>query len=192
MVSTPVGLRASRPHRPGHVTWAVCRSALWGRRGEVGGRGAAASPPFGRFCQPATFPEINGGQGKLNSLSQNSHQGISNAWEKHTEDTVCEKCSPRMATAIEGTHPPRGSYTPQPWGAAAQPPGGRGQMEERQEGAWDTAQPCRVKQPAQASRPRQGPGRSRAQRSPRGGQQESPLHAGDSAMAVRPENAPSL
>lgn len=31
---------------------------------------------------------------RLNSLSQNSHQGISNTWEKHTEGTVHEKSFP--------------------------------------------------------------------------------------------------
>lgn len=176
MVSTPVGLRASRPHRPGHVTWAVCRSALWGRRGEVGG-GSSFSFLW-QILQPATFPEINGGQGKLNSLSQNSHQGVPNAWEKHTEDTVCEKCFPRMATAIEGTHPPRGSYTPQPWGQQHSLLEGGGQTEERREGAWDTAQPCRVN--SQGRPP--GPGRDQAgqgHRGPQRGQQESPLPAGE-------------
>lgn len=31
---------------------------------------------------------------RLNSLSQNSHQGISNTWEKHTEGTIHEKSFP--------------------------------------------------------------------------------------------------
>lgn len=39
---------------------------------------------------------------RLNSLSQNSHQGISNTWEKHTEDTVCEKNFPSAKNFHQG------------------------------------------------------------------------------------------
>lgn len=45
------------------------------------------------------------GKHKLNSVSQNSHQLVSNSWGKH----VCEKSSQAWRISIKGKCPPRGS-----------------------------------------------------------------------------------
>lgn len=39
---------------------------------------------------------------QVNSLSKNSLQGISSTWEKHTEDTVCEKSFPSAENFHQG------------------------------------------------------------------------------------------
>lgn len=154
-------------------------ATLWGRRGvrlspgrSPGEQAVGVQQPVFRAGStlgsllrqilPASHLPRDKWPASTHSSSQNSHQGVPDSQEKHTEDAVCEKSSQR------GELPSRGSALPGPFDSPASHPqrqisirGG----ERRRDGSWgdSTALQCgtgKVGRQAQAGAT-EGPPRAR-------------------------------